>query len=375
MHQSREGYIRPVQNAPIAPSKDLAIAGVCPGLGQTIVAPGVPSDPLWGPVLEIGTAWASDPASRFEAASGGGLTAVAIHLLTSGRVQGIVQITADPDNPVANVTGISRTVHEVLAAAGSRYAPSAPLALLADLTPEMGPLAFIGKPCDAAALRAMQAQDAGLQDLFPIVMSFFCAGVPSLKGANRVVEALGVTSEDLAEFRYRGRGWPGCATATDRDGVSHSMTYHESWGGILSAHVQHRCKICADGTGKSADLVFADAWESDEDGYPLFEEQDGISLVLARTELGRDLLADCRSAGALQTGPFDATILAAIQPGQSGRRQRLWARLAALRLLGRPIPVYRGLGLRQAARTGSRKAQLRDFFGMIRRILRGRVRD
>lgn len=375
MRESPEGYIRPVQSAALAPHKDRAIAAICPGLGQTVAASGAVFDPLWGPMSEIGTAWASDPATRFEGASGGGLTAVALHLLASGRVRGILQVTADPGNPVANVTRISRSAEEVLAAAGSRYAPSAPLALLAELGPEAGPLAFIAKPCDAAALRAMQAKDSRLQDLFPIVLSFFCAGVPSLKGARRVVDALGVAPGDLAEFRYRGRGWPGRATATDRSGTARSMTYTESWGSILSAHVQHRCKICADGTGKAADLVFADAWESDEDGYPLFEEQDGISLVLARTEFGRALLADCRSAGVLKSGPFDVAALAAIQPGQSGRRQRLLARLAALRLLGRPVPAYLGMGLRAAARTGSRKAQLRDFFGMIRRILRGRVRD
>ena len=49
--------------------------------------------------------------------------------------------------------------------------------------------------------------------------------------------------------------------ATLRDGSERSTSYHESWGNILSKHVQHRCKVWADGTGVAADLVCADAWE------------------------------------------------------------------------------------------------------------------
>jgi coenzyme F420 hydrogenase subunit beta len=37
------------------------------------------------------------------------------------------------------------------------------------------------------------------------------------------------------------------------------MSYADSWGGILSRHVQFRCKICPDGTGGFADVVCADA--------------------------------------------------------------------------------------------------------------------
>ena len=60
--------------------------------------------------------------------------------------------------------------------------------------------------------------------------------------------------------------------ATLREFTERTMSYHNSWGKILSRHVQHRCKICADGTGNPADLVCADAWHADDEGYPLFEE-------------------------------------------------------------------------------------------------------
>ena len=150
------------------------------------------------------------------------------------------------------------------------------------------------------------------------------------------------------------------------------MTYHESWGGILSRHVQHRCKICADGTGTAADIVCADAWESDAKGYPLFTEAPGVSLIVARTPLGEALIAGAKAAGRIETAPFAIDRLAAIQPGQRERRRALWARLAALRLTGRPVPRYEGLQIAAAARQNPLGRNLRNFLGTLRRSLRSR---
>jgi coenzyme F420 hydrogenase subunit beta len=148
------------------------------------------------------------------------------------------------------------------------------------------------------------------------------------------------------------------------------MSYHDSWGKILSKHVQHRCKICADGTGTAADIVCGDAWESDEAGYPVFEEADGVSLIVARTALGQELLSAAAASGRIVMDPFDVAGLAAIQPGQRERRRALFARLAALRLVGRPAPRYVGLKLRAAARQNSVSKNARNFLGMLRRALR-----
>jgi coenzyme F420 hydrogenase subunit beta len=233
--------------------------------------------------------------------------------------------------------------------------------------------AFVGKPCDVAALRARARSDKRINQRFPVMLSFYCGGVPSLKGADDVVRALGMDPDAIAAFRYRGQGWPGRATATDAEGNSASMTYHESWGKILSHHVQHRCKICADGAGAAADIVCADAWETDDRGYPLFEERDGISLVVARTDLGERVIRDAENAGALTLRDFEVDDLTAIQRGQVWRRRGLLPRLAALKLLGKPVPRYEGLHLREVMRLSSPKEIARNFLGTVKRVLTGRV--
>lgn len=367
------GLLRPRQTAALSADEEAHIAALCPGLGQSVEAAGRRDDVLWGPYRAMRTGHATDPELRHAASSGGALSAALVHLLETGAVDGVIQTAAAPDLAIGNVTVLSRTPAEVQAAAGSRYAPSSPLADLADRLDEAGRFAFVGKPCDVAALRALAGRDARVAARIPVMLSFFCAGVPALAGAREVLDRLGAAESETAAFRYRGRGWPGRATARLRGGAERSMSYHDSWGGVLSRHVQHRCKICADGTGKAADLVCADAWECDDRGYPIFDEKPGISLIVARTERGSTLMEAAEAAGHLTTAAFDPAGLARMQPGQSGRRRALLARLAGLRVLGRPVPRYRGLHLAAAARQNTLRSNLRNFAGMVSRVLRGRV--
>lgn len=369
MTESAEGFLRPRQSAKLNDDEERRISALCPGMGQKVAAGGRTDDALWGPYLSMQTGHATDPGLRFAGASGGGLSGLAAWLLESGTVDAVLQVRADPERAVGNLVTISRSRAEVLEAAGSRYAPAAPLSLLPQALAGAGRFAFIGKPCDAAALRALLAQDPEAAARVPVILSFFCAGTPSLKGAEAVLGALDTVPEAATAFRYRGNGWPGRATVTRRDGSARSMSYHDSWGGILSKHVQTRCKLCADGTGTAADIVCADAWESDAAGYPVFAEAEGSSLFVARSAAGAALLARAEAEGALELADFDSRKLAGIQPGQRNRRHALLARLTARRLLGRPVPRYRGLRLGAAARQARPGFLLRNFLGTLRRGL------
>jgi coenzyme F420 hydrogenase subunit beta len=376
MEISPPGFLRPRQTAPLTTEEEARIARICPGLGQRVAAEGRKDPVLWGPYVEMLTGWAANPDLRFAGASGGALSALVAHLLESGTVDAVVQIEPDPRRPLVNRTRISISVEETAAAAGSRYAASAPLAglegHLAEHRATGRRFAILGKPCDAAALRALVQEDPEAAATFPVLLSFFCAGVPSHAGGLAVLAALGVTEAEVTSFRYRGNGWPGQATAVLADGSTRSMSYHDSWGGILSNHVQHRCKICADGTGMAADIVCADAWEADARGYPSFDDRPGVSLIVARTVLGQRLIAEARAAGRIETAPYDVAQLAAIQPGQRERRRALLARLLALRLAGQPVPHYEGLQIVAAARQNPLRRNLKNFLGTLRRVLYSR---
>ena len=372
MQMSESGYLRPSVVGELTASEDAAIRATCPGLGVTQVAEqGVSVDPRWGPIRYLGSGYATDADWRHHASSGGALSAVLRHLMETGQIDGVIQVAGDSTRPIDNVTVINRASEGILAAAGSRYAPSAPLAGLHEVLRQQARFAFVGKPCDVAALRAYAEIRPEIDERIPYKLSFFCAGIPSRHGTERILEKLGVSEDRLRAFKFRGDGWPGFATATTVEGETSRMSYHDSWGGILSNHLQPRCKICADGVGSLADIVCADAWHCDEDGYPLFDEEHGRSAIVARTETGQAILSAAIDAGYLETEPLDPETLVAMQPFQSRRKGLSLMRMLALRLFGRRVPRYRNLNLVWVARRLSFVEAGRNFAGTVRRILRG----
>ena len=370
---SDDGFHRPKQSTALTPSEEERIANTCPGLVLRQNSEGRRDDTVWGPWMSVRTGYANDERLRYVGSSGGALSAVLAHLLSCGAVDFILHTGADPDNPLGNRTTISRTLDDILNAAGSRYAPSSPLADIEEHLSRGVPFAFVGKPCDVAALRALAEFDARINAVVPYMISFFCAGVPSMEGARQIVRKLGVNEAQVTAFRYRGNGWPGFATATLDDGGERKMSYADSWGRILTQHVQFRCKICPDGTGGLADLAFADAWLCDDNGYPLFEEEDGVSLIVSRTTRGERLVETALAAGSISASPIPISVVAPMQPGQHKRRIVVLSRIAALRALFRPVPQFIGFHLFRAALMAGLESNLRNFLGTGRRILMGKI--
>ncbi|NJR77851.1 Coenzyme F420 hydrogenase/dehydrogenase, beta subunit C-terminal domain [Sphingomonas corticis] len=376
------GYTRPRQSAALDAATERTIARACPG---ATVAPWVGPrargrawsdapqvDPYWGPFHSCETGHATDEEVRFVGSSGGVASALLIGAIESGAVDAALHVAADPARPTRNVLHWSTTREEVLAGAGSRYAASSPLAEIDAALASGRRFAFVGKPCDVSALRQLALTDPRVDAQVPLKIAFFCGGLPSHAGADRIVRAMGLDPAQLARFRYRGHGWPGTARADLADGTHGEMSYADSWGGHLSKEVQFRCKICPDAVGGVADVAVADAWYEDASGYPSFAEQDGRSLVMARTPAGVAALAAARAAGAIVTAPLPVGEIVRMQGSQANRKRLVIPRLAACALLFQPRPDVRGLATGAAMRRGTLGTALRNLVGTARRIILGR---
>lgn len=366
MQMSPLGYLRPMVNGALTANSEKAIAATCPGV-QVAHEKGIKHyDTNWGPLLKVQVGHAIDPEVRRMGSSGGVISALCIHLLESKAVDFVAQIAVSSTNPITNELQISRTRADVIRAAGSRYAPSAPLRSLRDLLETGERFAFVGKPCDVAALRAYLRENPGAKSQVKYLLSFMCAGVPSQKATLDVVRAMGGDPAKLASFRYRGDGWPGMARAVQTDGAAFEMDYNGSWGNILGKQLQFRCKVCADGTGEFADVVCADAWYG-KDGYPDFAEREGRSLVLARTQAGLDLVTQAMAEQAIESEPLPVADIALMQPYQLNRKQLAAARgIATLLAVGRTTR-YRRLRLAKGAIAGGLLNSLRNAWGTYKR--------
>lgn len=327
----------------------------------------------WGPVLAVWEGYAADPEIRFAGSSGGAATALALHALDDHGMHGVLHIAARPDIEYLNHTVMSRSRQEMLAATGSRYAPASPcdgLQMIAD-APE--PCVFIGKPCDVAATSKARRLRPELDAKLGLTIAIFCAGTPSTRGTLEMLDRMDVADpEQVRSLRYRGNGWPGAAVAqTSRGGGGpvHEMSYDQSWGEILQKHVQWRCRVCVDHTGEFADIAVGDPWYRE-----IGADEAGQSLILARTERGRQLLEAAVKAGALAARRVDPGLLPASQPNLLATRGAVWGRIVTSRALGVAAPRYTNMPTgRIWWRELSALAKIRSISGTLKRIVRRRL--
>jgi len=319
----------------------------------------------WGPVLEIWEGYATDSKIRFEGSSGGAATALALFCIEKENLAGVLHIGAKPEAPLRNVPVFSKSRAELLMYTGSRYSPAAPCERLNWIQESTAPCVLIGKPCDIVALRKSEAVNAKLNNKVGLAISIFCAGTPATQATHNLLKALGVKPEEVEELRYRGCGWPGAATVKIKGdgGQIRRMTYEQAWGDILSKHTQFRCRLCPDSTGELADISCGDPWHrKPESGEP------GMSLVLVRTERGREILHKAMKEGYLRLERVEPDTLPCSQNALLVRRRHLWGRLLAMRLFLIPVPKYKGFHLFSNWWGLPAREKTRSIAGTLKRI-------
>jgi coenzyme F420 hydrogenase subunit beta len=264
---------------------------------------------------------------------------------------------------------LSRSRDELIAATGSRYSPASPCDRLDLIEGAPKPCVFIGKPCDVAAARRAAELRPQLAKRLALTIAIFCAGTPSTRGTLRLIAELGLEDTALDEVRYRGRGWPGRfqATANNR---SVSDSYEHSWDS-LQRHRQWRCYVCADHTGEFADISVGDPWYR-----PIPQDEPGRSLVLVRTERGREAVRRAIADDYLVLATVGPEIVVASQPELLKTRGAIWGRIWVSWLLGSAAPRFRGMPMFRFwwGRLTARQ-KLQSLFGTARRVFRKRLRS
>ena len=293
-----DGYHRPVlnaqyQNKPVANEQtSAAFAKSCPALNLDIRPyKSANYHPIWGEILDTLKGYATDNEIRQAGSSGGVISALAQYCLEKNLVDGVIQIQASHTDPLENVATISRSRQNIIAS-GSRYAPASPGEALKWVAMSTEKYLFIGKPCDVAAVRQMQ-HDPRLKENIPYIVSFMCAGTPSLQGTEQVLDKLEVERKDVTAFRYRGDGWPGLTKAT----LKRRRTHHDLQRLLGKGAQPSPADPLQDLPGRHRRVRryrLCRRLGRRRKGYPSFEEREGNSLILVRTAKGRELFATRR---------------------------------------------------------------------------------
>lgn len=365
---AEDGLQRPRALRVLDESERTRLNVLCPGVRVAFPMAEGGVDPTWGPYNRIAFGYASDPAIRYRASSGGAITALALHILDTGQADFIMHLRADPKRPMLSLATRSYAADEVIAASGSRYSASAPLLPVMDVLDEGRPFAVVGKPCDITGLANLGRFDHRVDALCRFRLTFFCGGVSELWKYRELLEAWNFDEKELSEFRFRGNGCPGPTVAVTRDGRRQEVPYWDVWASEETWRVFHRCKICPDAIGLSADLAALDVW----DGASPICEDEGWNAVVIRTARGRALMDQ-----AVATGRFtidrDWTVadLERSQPHQSRKRRAALARFAAMREAGVPFPRSDDPGLASISFDPMSERYRSEYEGMTRRLRTG----
>jgi len=350
---------------------------VCPAVQSDFRSDAPPAaeksnDPFtkeWGQVVALWEGHAADPEIRFKGSSGGALTAISAYCLEVLAMHGVLHIAQDLDDPIRNRTRLSRTREDLLAATGSRYSPASVCNGLGLVEAAPAPCVVVGKPSEIAAVRNARKMRPELDRKVGLTLSFFCAETPATSGTVELLERMGIDPGSVRDLRYRGRGWPGqfAAVKSDESGPNRTMSYRESWA-FLQAYRPWSVQLWPDGTGELADISCGDPWYEEPDG-----KNPGFSLVLVRTERGREIIEGAMAAGYLELKPAENWKLVKSQSGLVAKKGSVWGRRLAMRLFGLPVTRFEGLDLWPCWRPLSLGQKLRSTLGTIRRVLRRKL--
>lgn len=371
IRKQHSGYLRPVALARLSHAQVDRVYQICPGINVSADQRrgGAQPDLVWGAAERYLMAWAGQPEVRFHASTGGVMTGLAQYLVASDEVDFVLHVRASQTEPAFGEPHLSVTDADVIAACGSRYGPAAPLLNLCQLLDRGQRFAFIGKPCDIAALNNYARFDSRVDHLVRYRLAIVCGGYLTPDSFNDFLERAGVSRSELQRIRYRGNGCPGPVEMENRQGQVFLRSYNDFWGeGEGNWSIPWRCKICPDGIGEGADLVAADSWPECQVDALTEHEDPGYNAVILRNSKGEQLMQRAVAAGYICQGQgLSARDMDAFQPHQVVKKQAGKARIEGMQDAGGLGIVCRGLRLDQAA-----TLQDRDYAEQQRRGARQR---
>ena len=224
---------------------------------------------------------AVDESIRRDGQSGGAVTAVLLHLLATGRIDGAIVTRFDVKTRRAEAV-YADTPDAIIASAGSCYQQSPVVKAALDRCGKR--LAVVATGCQALAIRKLV--EAGRFATPPVVLGLVCAGNYASGYADAIVRDCGEDPLRLRAFRFRDKtrsGWPGEVMVDCGDGPKY---FPASVRKRLKGEYRLKgCGNCRDKMNAAADIVFGDPW-----GIVADQGLEGRTVLMLRTEIGWKIL-------------------------------------------------------------------------------------
>lgn len=298
---------------------------------------GTESHPLVGPHVNLYRAYSNNAERRERAASGGMVTEIVDHLMSTGKVDGAIVVRMKEDEPLVAEGYIARTSGDLIRSQKSKYCPVPLNTILRDIIykPDKKRYVFVGLPHHVHGLRFVQRLFPHVLDRIPCVVSNFTSHTPSQRATEFILYKNDIDIDDVKSIEYRGGGNPGRMRIVTKKGTE-VLVPHLHW--TYSGHsfplffYPVREWLYFDKVSEWADITCGDNWM---DGL---SEQKGASTIVTRSLFADQIIKEMSADGKIegrQISPEDLVIDQVLN-----EKLNIGMRLKCWKILGRSIPVY-----------------------------------
>ncbi len=265
-----------------SPEQIQATSASTPGGGSPATTPSLRIDEQ-----EMYIGYARDADIRAHAASGGLASAILLHLMETGQVDGaIVSRITSRNGAITAASELARGREEVLQAAGSSYIDTPVWQTVKALRDFDGRVAVVALPCQARLMRKLLAKDDALRAKVAVIIGLFCRGTVTEKFYEDLLPRYGVDPAQVASLKVIRTHIKGTVRATLHDGRQRDLKFHKvNAYRMAGIHAKALCLWCDEHLSAEADISIGDIFAPEIKKRPIKH-----SAVICRTPLGALLI-------------------------------------------------------------------------------------
>ncbi len=290
-------------------------------------------DKYMGHFADAYLAYAQDETLRVNAASGAAVSAILIHLLETGIIDGaLVCRTIIRNGHVRGEFFVARCREDVVASQGSKYVT---LYFVRDALPLIdsfqGKMAIVGLPCHVDIMRRRMKRVPSVGNKVRCLIALICGHSSEKELVDNLTEVLeNEAGSKLKRYDFRRGHWRGklCANFEDGSQIEHPYSRFGLYQNLYFWS-EKKCFQCHDHFGYNADLSAGDVWS-----FHLRNDPIKYTCILTRTEQGKEIFGSAVSSGALCAKTVPAKELLDGQARTAPFHYNLSARIGAARLHG-----------------------------------------
>jgi coenzyme F420-reducing hydrogenase beta subunit len=343
MGWDRDGHLKPAAPAGWLMRKDPRFARICPfspraadedAIAAELFPACARSDAMIGRYAAAYVGHVAEGDFRAKGSSGGMANWMAAELLRRGLVDGVAHVL--PQSPREGdgrlfAYRISRSEAALREGAKSRYYPIELSAILREIEAVPGRYAVVGIPCFIKAVNLLRRERPAIAERIAFTIGLFCGHMKSAAMVDSFAWQLGAVPQAVRAIDYRLKNpdrpanWY-TAHLTLADGTTRQRDWWHlvegDWGSGF--FMNSACNFCDDVVAETADVSMGDAWLE-----PYSSDGRGTNVVLVRSRLVRQLIAEAVAEGRLVLEPVDDDFVRRTQAaGLRQRREGLAYRLA-----------------------------------------------